>query len=71
MIICHKQYIEIMHDFSSFSDLQEENIENSESTEAAPAQEPPKPSPLSVAWTFFTTFFSSLIPQPPPAVNAN
>lgn len=46
---------------------QEENIE----TEETVPPEPPKPSVLSIAWSFFTTFFSSLIPQPPPALNGN
>lgn len=35
---------------------------------------PPTPSPPSgveVAWNFFTSFFSSLVPQQPPPVNAN
>lgn len=46
---------------------QEENIE----TEETVPPEPPKPSVLSIVWSFFTTFFSSLIPQPPPALNGN
>lgn len=52
---------------------QEQQTENSEqeSPEEQAPPEPPKPSALYVAWSFFTTFFSSLIPQPPPAVNAN
>ena len=33
--------------------------------------QPPQPHVLAIAWSFFTTFFSSLIPQQPAAVNAN
>ncbi|XP_061189687.1 homocysteine-responsive endoplasmic reticulum-resident ubiquitin-like domain member 2 protein [Saccostrea echinata] len=37
-------------------------------TEAA---DPPPPGALTVAWSFVSTFFSSLIPEPPAPVNAN
>jgi hypothetical protein len=33
--------------------------------------EPAAPGALSLAWTFFVTFFSSLAPQQPPPVNVN
>lgn len=30
-----------------------------------------RPGALTVLWCFVVTFFTSLIPQPPPAVNVN
>ncbi|GLH02415.1 Homocysteine-responsive endoplasmic reticulum-resident ubiquitin-like domain member 2 protein [Gryllus bimaculatus] len=33
-----------------------------------PAQEPDRPSLLAVTWTFFTSFFASLIPEQPGAI---
>ncbi|XP_052063584.1 homocysteine-responsive endoplasmic reticulum-resident ubiquitin-like domain member 2 protein [Mytilus californianus] len=50
---------------------QNDNNEQPEPTEESTPQEPPKPSVISIAWSFFSTFFTSLIPSPPPAVNAN
>lgn len=49
---------------------------NTESTDNTTEPPPPPPEPagpgvIKVVWTFFSTFFTSLIPQPPPAVNAN
>jgi hypothetical protein len=54
----------------SDSDGDNEASEDSVPIETVP---PPEQTPgaLSVAWSFFTTFFSSLVPQQPPAVNAN
>ena len=57
----------------------QENTEtdtNTETTDSTPEPPPPPPEPagpgvIKVVWTFFSTFFTSLIPQPPPAVNAN
>lgn len=39
----------------------------------APNPPPPEPevSPITTAWTFVATFFTSLIPEQPPPVNAN
>lgn len=44
--------------------------ETDNTTETAPP-EPAGPGALKIVWTFFSTFFTSLVPQPPPAVNAN
>lgn len=57
----------------------QENTEtdtNTESTDNSTEPPPPPPEPegpgaIKVVWTFFSTFFTSLIPSPPPAVNAN
>ncbi|XP_033753989.1 homocysteine-responsive endoplasmic reticulum-resident ubiquitin-like domain member 2 protein isoform X2 [Pecten maximus] len=38
---------------------------------APPEQPPPQESVLAVIWCFISTFFTSLIPQQPQAVNAN
>lgn len=38
---------------------------------APEAVEPPPPRGLTLAWSFLTTFFTSLIPEPPAPVNAN
>jgi len=46
------------------------NSDNTDNTEAPPP-EPTRPSILQVAFMFCVTFFTSLIPSPPPAVNAN
>lgn len=43
---------------------------NTSTTESQPP-EPAGPGAIKIIWTFFSTFFTSLIPQPPPAVNAN
>ncbi|XP_069112852.1 homocysteine-responsive endoplasmic reticulum-resident ubiquitin-like domain member 2 protein [Argopecten irradians] len=43
-----------------------------EEEQQAPAElPPPQPSVLAIIWCFISTFFTSLIPQPPQAVNAN
>jgi len=44
---------------------------NTENRDAVPPVEPPRPSVIAIAWCFVSTFFTSLIPQPPPVVNAN
>lgn len=36
-----------------------------------PAPQSPQPGALQVSWTFVSTFFTSLFPTPPPAINAN
>lgn len=36
-----------------------------------PPPEEPRVSPVAMAWTFVATFFTSLIPEQPPPVNAN
>ncbi|KAL3858899.1 hypothetical protein ACJMK2_009148 [Sinanodonta woodiana] len=48
--------------------------ENEENDSLAQPNSPPVPagpSILSIMWTFISTFFLSLVPQQPPAVNAN
>lgn len=57
------------------------NTDSQDNTESAdpdtstdtqsPPPEPAGPGVIKIIWTFFSTFFTSLIPQPPPAVNAN
>ncbi len=42
-----------------------------EQAEPAEPAEPPPPGSLEIAWSFVSSFFSSLVPQPPPAVQAN
>ncbi|XP_060063789.1 homocysteine-responsive endoplasmic reticulum-resident ubiquitin-like domain member 2 protein [Ylistrum balloti] len=37
----------------------------------SPEQPPPRESVIAIIWCFISTFFTSLIPQPPQAVNAN
>lgn len=44
------------------------NNNNINQAEQAAAEENQAPSRLMVAWTFFTTFFASLIPEIPNAV---
>lgn len=46
-------------------------VSDEATTEAAEPPPPPPPSALQVTWSFFSSFFSSLIPAQPPAVNAN
>lgn len=55
-----------------------ESQDNTESTDAdtsnnteSPPPVPAGPGVIKIVWTFFSSFFTSLIPQPPPAVNAN
>lgn len=50
-----------------------EEESNTPQTESTPTDtpEPPPPGALTVAWSFVSTFFSSLIPEPPAPVNAN
>ena len=48
-----------------------ENTQDTESTAAPGPIEPPPPGVLAVAWSFIMTFFTSLVPQQPDAVNAN
>ncbi|XP_074644423.1 homocysteine-responsive endoplasmic reticulum-resident ubiquitin-like domain member 1 protein [Tubulanus polymorphus] len=56
---------------------QTEENENDESAEEvtpnveAVIVEPPPPNPFRIAFTFFFTFFTSLIPQPPAPLNLN
>lgn len=51
----------------------EEAMDQDGSGEVAPNPPPPEPevSPITTAWTFVATFFTSLIPEQPPPVNAN
>lgn len=54
--------------------VQQENGEAAAADPAdvpAPPPQPPQPGVLQVSWTFLSTFFTSLFPAPPPAVNAN
>ncbi|KAK3085278.1 hypothetical protein FSP39_000958 [Pinctada imbricata] len=52
---------------------QDKDDSNQEDTETAAIEEqaPPQPGVLAVTWCFISTFFTSLIPAPPPPVNAN
>ncbi|XP_060584191.1 homocysteine-responsive endoplasmic reticulum-resident ubiquitin-like domain member 2 protein, partial [Ruditapes philippinarum] len=53
---------------------QENNVNTEEGNPTeTPAQTvtPPEPGVLQVSWTFVSTFFTSLFPSPPPAVNVN
>lgn len=38
---------------------------------APPPPPEPRVSPVAMVWTFVATFFTSLIPEQPPPVNAN
>ncbi|XP_050396732.1 homocysteine-responsive endoplasmic reticulum-resident ubiquitin-like domain member 2 protein [Patella vulgata] len=55
------------------TDGSNEGEESSEtrSEDEVSAPPPPQPGVLATAWVFFTTFFSSLIPEQPGAVNQN
>uniref|UniRef100_A0A023GF50 Putative membrane-associated er protein involved in stress response n=1 Tax=Amblyomma triste TaxID=251400 RepID=A0A023GF50_AMBTT len=53
----------------------EEAMDQDDNGIVAPAAPPPPPeppvSPMTTAWTFVATFFTSLIPEQPPPVDAN
>lgn len=53
----------------------EEAVDQDDNGIVAPSTPPPPPeppvSPMTTAWTFVATFFTSLIPEQPPPVNAN
>jgi len=49
----------------------EDEAPQGDSTEPVVPPSPPPLGGLEVAWNFFSSFFSSLVPQQPPAVNAN
>ncbi|KAK3581184.1 hypothetical protein CHS0354_024718, partial [Potamilus streckersoni] len=52
----------------------ENPAESEENNSLAQPNSPPVPAGpgiLSIMWTFISTFFLSLLPQQPPAVNAN
>ncbi|KAL4234452.1 Homocysteine-responsive endoplasmic reticulum-resident ubiquitin-like domain member 1 protein [Mactra antiquata] len=57
------------------NEIRPENVnpdETDSSNGQVPAEEPPRePGALQITWTFVSTFFTSLFPQPPPAVNVN
>ncbi|KAH6947539.1 hypothetical protein HPB50_019684 [Hyalomma asiaticum] len=52
-----------------------EQLEEAMDQDGTGMQNPPPPdpeeSPITTAWTFVATFFTSLIPEQPPPVNAN
>ena len=68
------QWITCFHPFYFQDD--EDSSSSSDESDAEPdppvePAQPRQPHVLAIAWSFFTTFFSSLIPQQPAAVNAN
>ncbi|XP_048752904.2 homocysteine-responsive endoplasmic reticulum-resident ubiquitin-like domain member 2 protein [Ostrea edulis] len=53
------------------SDRTEEERNTPQTDNTTETEEPPPPGALAVAWCFVSTFFSSLIPEPPAPINAN
>lgn len=51
--------------------MDRDHNENAPATAAVVPPPEPAVSPITMVWTFITTFFTSLIPEPPPPVNVN